>query len=401
MSNDKHQEHFIYFILLTLAIIPSTIEIDILAPSLPSIGQYFQVDAGAAQNVITLNFIGFILGALFYGPLSERLSIRNVLLIGLFGIIVSSIGCYVSSSLDMLLFFRIIQGLSSCAVFIMVLASFPQIFEGSKIMSFLGYLNATTALCIAVAPIIGNAINLILSWREIFIFIGMLAGISFILTFYFLRPTSLYHKKNKKLSFSVYRGFNHKTFVFPTCIVSLMSASHLIFISSSSFIYEVFFSFSNKNYILHYTCIILSFVIPSFLFNRISTLLKGVERTEKCGLYLCVISAISLLIHVDDPSLITLHQCLYCVGFSISSPIIFNRIMSAFPSQTGASSSMSVFIRNVISMVCLAVCSFTFAGNPAYLATEIAILNILIFCIWFIEKKHLSLNKKSKAFTLA
>tara|TARA_B100001094_G_scaffold224256_1_gene218484 strand:+ start:2294 stop:3478 length:1185 start_codon:yes stop_codon:yes gene_type:complete len=393
MSTNKN-EHVAFFTLLVLALIPSVIEIDILAPSLPSIGQYFNVSISSTQSIITLNFLGCILGALFYGPLSEKLSIRNLLLFGLLGIILSSIGCYFAPSIEFLLCFRIIQGLSSCAVLIMVIASFPYLFKGRRLLSFFGYLNSVTALSIAIAPIIGNYINLKFSWREIFILIGGLACMSLLLNFYFLRPSHLIQKKNKVLSLSAYKEFKHKKFILPTLIISFMGASDLIFVSSSSFIYEKFFGFSNYDYIIHYTCIILSFVMPSFLFHPISKLLKGTERTEKYGLFCCMTSAICFILNAAHPFIVTISLCLYSFGFAISSPIIFTRIMSVFPSQTCTSSSMNVFIRNLICMGCMGICSMFFQGNPFHIALEIVILNVVILLIWLCEKHQLgsSLN---------
>src|SRR6202795_1670991 len=45
----------------------------IFTPALPEIAQYFQISQGHSQLTITLFLLGYAIGQLIYGPLSNRL----------------------------------------------------------------------------------------------------------------------------------------------------------------------------------------------------------------------------------------------------------------------------------------------------------------------------------------
>ncbi|MDM8334897.1 hypothetical protein QUS22_00575 [Wolbachia pipientis] len=47
------------------------IEFDIPVPSFPDIVRYFNVSERTIQLTIVYNFLGFCMGRLFFGPLSE------------------------------------------------------------------------------------------------------------------------------------------------------------------------------------------------------------------------------------------------------------------------------------------------------------------------------------------
>jgi len=59
------------------------ISIDMYLPSLPSLTQAFAISASAAQTTLTSFMLGFSIGMLLYGPLSDSLGRRPVLLGGI------------------------------------------------------------------------------------------------------------------------------------------------------------------------------------------------------------------------------------------------------------------------------------------------------------------------------
>ena len=69
--------------LLIMASAVSILSTDLYTPSLPHLQSVFQTDAGRVQLTITLNLAAYALAQLFYGPLSDRVGRRPVLLGGM------------------------------------------------------------------------------------------------------------------------------------------------------------------------------------------------------------------------------------------------------------------------------------------------------------------------------
>ena len=61
----------------------SILSTDLYTPSLPHLPGYFGTDAETVQLTLILNLLGYALGQLIYGPLSERFGRRPLMLGGL------------------------------------------------------------------------------------------------------------------------------------------------------------------------------------------------------------------------------------------------------------------------------------------------------------------------------
>ncbi len=72
--------------MLILASAVSILATDLYTPSLPHLQDVFDTDAGRVQLTITLNLAAYALAQLFYGPLSDRIGRRPVLLAGMGGL---------------------------------------------------------------------------------------------------------------------------------------------------------------------------------------------------------------------------------------------------------------------------------------------------------------------------
>src|ERR1700722_7114343 len=97
--------------LLIFSAVSAAIEIDLSLPSFPDIARAFSVSEEIIEGTISLNFLGFCIAALFYGPLSDRYGRRPILLIGTVLFLIGSLCCSLASSIEMILVSRFIQGI--------------------------------------------------------------------------------------------------------------------------------------------------------------------------------------------------------------------------------------------------------------------------------------------------
>jgi DHA1 family bicyclomycin/chloramphenicol resistance-like MFS transporter len=87
---------------------------DMYLPSLPAIAQAFDASIAQAQLTISSYLVGFAIGQLVYGPVSDRYGRKPVLLAAVAVYCAASFGCMVSTSIDMLIAFRTLQALGGC-----------------------------------------------------------------------------------------------------------------------------------------------------------------------------------------------------------------------------------------------------------------------------------------------
>ena len=79
--------------LLVISLLTCSVEIDISVPSFPDISDYFDISDGLTQMTIALNFFGFCISSIIYGPLSDAFGRRKVMLAGNFVMLIGACGC--------------------------------------------------------------------------------------------------------------------------------------------------------------------------------------------------------------------------------------------------------------------------------------------------------------------
>jgi DHA1 family bicyclomycin/chloramphenicol resistance-like MFS transporter len=101
--------------LLFALCISGTLSLHILVPALPEAAADLGVSGGAIQLALTLYLVGLAGGQLFYGPLSDRLGRRPVLLGGLCLYVLGSLGCALAPGIGALIGGRVVQALGGCS----------------------------------------------------------------------------------------------------------------------------------------------------------------------------------------------------------------------------------------------------------------------------------------------
>lgn len=96
------------WMLLCLSILSPTTE-TIYTSGLPSLTKYFGIDGGITQIKSTLYFLGFALGILSLGRLSDIYGRKPIALLGLFIYVISSIISIFAVNIEMLMIARVVQ----------------------------------------------------------------------------------------------------------------------------------------------------------------------------------------------------------------------------------------------------------------------------------------------------
>jgi DHA1 family bicyclomycin/chloramphenicol resistance-like MFS transporter len=142
--------------------------------------QEWGADFGASQASVQLTFSGYVVayGALqlLYGPLSDRVGRKKVLLFGLALAFVGSIAAALAGDLLTLTLARVVQGAGSAAGMVVGRAMVQDLFEGplrTRVMAFVGM---TMGLCPPLATIVGGQIHVRWGWQANFVLTAVMAA---------------------------------------------------------------------------------------------------------------------------------------------------------------------------------------------------------------------------------
>jgi MFS transporter, DHA1 family, multidrug resistance protein len=156
----------------------TALSIDMSLPAQPTLADTFDVPSATAQLTLSVFLIGFACAQLITGYLSDALGRRRVMLGGLALFTLSGVACALSSSIEMLIAFRALQGIGAAAAPVVARAMVRDTQPADHAARLLSTMLAALAVAPMIAPVIGGAVLEIASWRAVF---AMLAGCGVVL----------------------------------------------------------------------------------------------------------------------------------------------------------------------------------------------------------------------------
>ena len=152
----------------------------ICLPSLPD----WAVAFNASQASVQLSFSAFVAAygglQLIYGPLSDRVGRKPVLLFGLGLAFIGSLLGAVAEGLGTVILARALQGAGSAAGMVVGRAMVQDLFTGRERPRMMAYVGMTMGLCPPTATLLGGQVHVQLGWQVNFAIVAGLAALAFV-----------------------------------------------------------------------------------------------------------------------------------------------------------------------------------------------------------------------------
>ncbi|WP_225918165.1 multidrug effflux MFS transporter [Neiella holothuriorum] len=158
--------------LLAMVVAMTPLAIDMYLPAMPTIAADFNTPLAAVQRSLTTFLIGFAMGQLIHGPLSDALGRRPVILGGLALFVVASFGAAMATTVDSFLVWRVIQALGGAAGSVVINAIITDKFEGPAAIKVRSTILTVMLIAPLLAPSIGSGLLLLADWHSIYWVLG-------------------------------------------------------------------------------------------------------------------------------------------------------------------------------------------------------------------------------------
>lgn len=146
----------------------ASISTDLFLPAIPTMATALKADAGTIELAISSYLIGFSLGQLLWGPISDRYGRRGPVAAGLVLFVIGSAGCALSAGAYALIGWRVVQAVGACASVVLARAMVRDLYAGARAAQMMSTLMAVMAIAPLLGPIIGGEILAFEGWRAIF-----------------------------------------------------------------------------------------------------------------------------------------------------------------------------------------------------------------------------------------
>ena len=274
----------------------SVMTTDLYAPSLPHLPAIFGTDAKTVQHTMMFNLVGYALGQLVHGPMSERFGRRPIMIGGMGAAVVFSLACALAWSIDALIVARTFQGLAVCAEAVIALAVIRDVYDGPSGARILAVFGMSIAIVPAIAPIMGGFIHVWLGWRANFFLLTILALVVTLLVWRFLPETTIPDRdalKPRRLVGDYVELFTHRGYMRYALSTGAVLGALFVFITQGPFLYIDRLGVPTEHYGFFQAAIVTAFFFGSLFANRYVRRL-GVERLLQYGLIFILVGGLML-----------------------------------------------------------------------------------------------------------
>ncbi|WP_249295673.1 multidrug effflux MFS transporter [Agrococcus sp. Marseille-Q4369] len=142
--------------------------IDLYLPAFPAVKDTFATTDAMVQLTLSATTLGFALGQLVVGPLSDRVGRRGPLLVATSVHAVASVGVAIAPDIATLLALRVVQGFGAAAGTAVAIAMVRDLFGGRRLTTALSRLALVIGIAPIAAPVIGSWLMGVMEWRGLF-----------------------------------------------------------------------------------------------------------------------------------------------------------------------------------------------------------------------------------------
>ena len=330
---------------------------DMYLPSLPAIAAGLGATTAQTQLTLSAFLLGFAAGQFFYGPISDRVGRKPVLLFGLGLFTLASLICALSPNIETLIGARFLQALGASGPIVLGRAIVRDFYEGPRAGKELSRMGTIMGVVPAAAPILGGIIERFTGWRVTFAFM-ILFGVAMAVVIGLRMPESIRKKSETPISFAaILRGFKlllghpgYRTYVG----LSMLTYGGLFaFISGSSFVLQKIYGLDELAFALSFTFVVIGFMTGTTLAQHLVGR-YGLDGTIRIGVTCLALGGATMLTLVlaGVPSSLSISapMAIYGIGVGLTMPQSMASALMPFPERAGAASSL------------LGICQMTFAA---------------------------------------
>jgi MFS transporter, DHA1 family, multidrug resistance protein len=351
----------------------------IYTPVMPSVGESLGAGADGVKLTLTTYMLGFAVGQIFYGPLSDRYGRRPVLLGGLVFFTAATFACSFAPSIGGLIGLRILQGLGAASGSVIGRAMTRDAYSFQEMPLVMSWISLGQNIAPVMSPALGGFLGEWASWRATFWFVGAFGTTLLVVTLLALDETNR-HRSQRIDLMSLLRGsgqmLRERHFLGNVLTLGFAFAINFGMLAGVPFILQDHLGFSPQEFGLIVLLSVGGFTAGTFVNNRLIGRVSPVSIMLASGWFhvaaLAVMAALSLSGIVTWWSIIGPHVVLsFGTGLIVANANA--GAVGLYPKLAGTASSLAGLAQmGMGSLGTIAVAVLTVAGSR-YVAMPLVI----------------------------
>ncbi|MBZ9987229.1 CmlA/FloR family chloramphenicol efflux MFS transporter [Mesorhizobium sp. BH1-1-5] len=346
----------------------ASLAMDIYLPVVPIMPGALGTSPAVVQLTLSLYMICLGLGQLAFGPISDRIGRRPVLIGGALAFMAASFLLAATSLAPVFLALRIAQAVGASAMLVAVFATVRDVYaqrpEGAVIYATLGSLLSFVP---ALGPIAGALIANSFGWRTIFVALGILAAAATLNAWPRWRETRPLIDGAARAGFApILRSFAFWTY---TLAFATAMGSFFVFFSTAPRVLIDKAGFSQLGFSLAFASAALVMIVAT-RFARSFVARWGIEGSVRRGMAMLLLGAGLLAMgqSLAEPSFVSfvMPMWIIAIGIVLTASVTANGALAPFGEAAGTAVALYFCAQSVIVATAGTLFIFLLGGDTAW-----------------------------------
>jgi DHA1 family bicyclomycin/chloramphenicol resistance-like MFS transporter len=368
--------------------------VDMYLASMPDIARLLAATPAQVQLTISVYLVGFALGQMFYGPLSDRHGRRPVFMMALSVYAAASLACALAPSIELLITARFFQALGGAGAVVMARAVVRDIYEGARVAREMSRLAAVMAVAPILAPLLGGILQTTFGWRSNFVLLLLFGGAAGI-TVWLKLPETLRQRAPERVSlFSILRSyrsfFRNRSFAAHLALSTCAFLGLFSWISTAAFVLQDIYGLTPLVFGFTFALSSAGYMAGTMTAARF-VVHWGIDRTIGTGCITMTAGGLTMLtalaLNTGLPAVLVFSMGVYFAGMGMVLPQAQAGALLPFPERAGAASSLVGLVQQVLAATLGAALGHLIGATAWPLAVSVASVSVAAITIWALTRR--------------
>lgn len=378
-------------LILSLLTALEPLSIDLYLPGFILISESFNTTITNVQISLSTFLGGFAIGQLLWGPLADKFGRKKPILISLAIFIAATIACIYVKTVEQLWVVRFIQAIGGCGGVVISRAVVTDYFDKKDTLKIFSLLALIMGMAPILAPIAGNGILRLFTWKALFGVLIVLGVGMFLLTLFVLPET---HKprvalnQNKTNVLRNYLGILRvKKFFIYSLLAGIANGALMIYVANGPFLIMEKGGLSNNMFSIVFAVNAFGLMLASYITTILQRYIPVNKLVKLSVAFMFIVSAVLLsLMWMGAPIyMILIVLFFYVFPIGILFPTTTELAITPFTHNSGTASALFGSIQLLIAFVCSIVSNALSNGTVEAVGISFLLCCLFAFTVIFVR----------------
>jgi DHA1 family bicyclomycin/chloramphenicol resistance-like MFS transporter len=382
-------------VLLALLGMLGPFSIDTYIPAFSGIARSLGATPVEMQQTLSAYLFGFAFMNLFHGALADSFGRRPVVLWGIAMFTMASAGCALSQSIEQLVFFRALQGLSTGAGIVVSRAVIRDMFPPAQAQKVMSQVTIYFGVAPAIAPIIGGWLFVHLDWHAIFWF---LTGVGVLLwtANYRLLPETLHVTQRQPFNVRhLMRGYWQLGASPRFLLLALASGvpfnGMFLYVLAAPEFLEQHLGLAPTEFFWFFVLTIAGIMAGAWLSGRLAGKIAPKQQIRHGFVIMLVVAVLNLLANLLFKAHVAwalFPIAIFAFGWALMVPVVTLLVLDLYPERRGMASSLQAFIGSTANgIVAGVIAPLIMHSTVALAAVSLLMMGIGLLAWLYLHKR--------------